>query len=280
MIPIGYSGAHVSKIQGRAQRHVSAKLHSTRLGDGPAVVLLHGLFGAGSNLGALARALSDRFEVHSVDLPNHGRSQWMEGADLAAMAAALADWMHHHGLPVASLVGHSLGGKVAMELALAQPQRVSSLVVADIAPVPYEPHHDQVFAGLEAVAASPCGSRREAAQRMEAHIQEPDVIQFLLASLQRGEDGNYRWRFNLQGLRDNYSAVRAAPDFRSPYGGPVLFIKGGESDYIREQHRTHILALFPQAQLKVMPGCGHWLHAQQPRMFNGLVGRFLDAMES
>lgn len=256
---------------------MNVKLHSSLLGDGPPVILLHGLFGSGGNLGALARALSDRYQVHSVDLPNHGRSGWMERSDLAAMAGALRDWMNHHELRTASLVGHSLGGKVAMELALAHRERVTSLVVADIAPVAYEPHHDAVFAGLAAVAASPCGSRKEATARMEAHIEEADVIQFLLTSLQRGEDGNYHWRFNLQGLRDDYSAVRAAPDFRSPYGGPVLFIKGGNSDYIQDKHRTHILALFPEAELKIMPGCGHWLHAQKPQLFNGLVCRFLDA---
>lgn len=259
---------------------MSVKLHSTLHGDGPPVVLLHGLFGSGNNLGSLARSLSDRFQVHSVDLPNHGRSGWAEQAGLAAMAQALLDWMHHHGLGSASLLGHSLGGKVAMELALGHPERVDSLVVADIAPVVYEPHHDEVFAGLAAVTASPCGSRQEAATRMEMHIEEPDVIQFLLTSLKRDEHGNYRWRFNLDGLRQNYTAVRDAPDLSGPYRGPVLFIKGGDSDYIQESHRTHIMALFPQARLKVMPGCGHWLHAQHPRLFNSLVGRFLDAQST
>ena len=254
---------------------MSVHLHFSRTGEGPAVILLHGLFGSGNNLGALARALQDRFTVHSVDLPNHGRSEWLEEAGLEAMADCLAQWMMHHGLNGARLVGHSLGGKVAMQLALSRPRHVAALVVADIAPVGYPPHHDDVFAALDAVAAGSCQSRQEAARMMAEHVTEEEVNQFLLASLQRGPDGFYRWRFNLDGIKRGYGAVRAEPEAAAPYQGPVLFIKGGESDYIREEHRTHILRLFPQAGMKIMPGCGHWLHAQRPSLFNSLVSRFL-----
>jgi esterase len=256
---------------------VDVKLHASTIGRGPHVVLLHGLFGSGNNLGALARALSDRFTVHSLDLPNHGRSAWVAQADLASMASSLAGWLGHHGIGPARLVGHSLGGKVAMQLALDHPERVGSLVVADIAPVAYPPHHDAVFAALEAVANGGCGSRQEAAALMAEHLRETGVIQFLLASLQRGAGGVYRWRFNLEGIRAGYRAVRDAPVHARPYPGAVLFVKGGESDYIRPEHRSHILALFPAAQVKIMPGCGHWLHAERPSLFNSIVGRFLDA---
>ena len=255
---------------------MSVKLHASRTGSGPPVVLLHGLFGSGNNLGALARSLRDRYEVFSVDLPNHGRSDWLEGADLTAMAAALRHWLDHHGLQSVRLLGHSLGGKVSMELALESPDRVAALVVADIAPVSYPPGHDQVFAALEAVASASCESREAAAALMASYLEEQDVIHFLLMSLQRGPGGIYDWRFNLEGLKRNYSAVRDAPVAASLYQGPVLFIKGGDSDYIREEHRRGILALFPGAKLRVMPGCGHWLHAQQPSLFNSIVGRFLD----
>jgi esterase len=103
------------------------------------------------------------------------------------------------------------------------------------------------------------------------------VVEFLLGSLRRAEDGIYRWRFNLQGILQDYGSLREAPLARGPHRGPVQFIKGADSAYIQERHRGDILRLFPQAQLKVMPGCGHWLHAEQPRLFNSLVGRFLDA---
>ena len=253
------------------------RLHFTRGGSGPPVVLLHGLFGAGGNLGALARALQESFAVYSLDLPNHGRSGWLEPADLPALADCLRHWMDEQQLPLASFVGHSLGGKVAMQLALEHSCRVAALVVADIAPVVYPPHHEAVFAALDAVVAGQCTSRGQAAELMAAHIEEEGVIQFLLMSLQRGADGIYHWRFNLEGIKTGYQAVRAAPLAEHTYGGPVLFIKGGESDYILEQHRESILALFPAAQVKTMPGCGHWLHAQQPRLFNSIVSRFLQA---
>ncbi len=258
---------------------MTVHLHHTCSGDGPPVVLLHGLFGSGNNLGALARALADRRRVYSVDLPNHGRSYWLEDATLATMASAVASWMKHQGLHCAQFVGHSLGGKIAMQLALAQPQLLSALVVADIAPVDYPPHHDAVFAALEAVAAAQCGSREAAAELMVAHLQEQQLIQFLLSSLRRDADGVYRWRFNLEGIKRGYSAVRAQPAALAPYRGPVLFIKGGASDYIREEHRTHILRLFPAAGMRIMPGCGHWLHVQRPSLFNSLVRRFLLAQE-
>ena len=103
---------------------------------------------------------------------------------------------------------------------------------------------------------------------------------FLLTSLQRDSDGTFRWRFNLRGLQENYSAVRSAPTAASVYRGPVLFIKGGESNYITSAHRGRILSLFPAAEVRIMPGCGHWLHAQHPVLFNGIVGRFLDAQSS
>ena len=259
---------------------MALKLHVTRSGAGRPVVLLHGLFGAGGNLGALARVLQDSFEVCSVDLPNHGRSGWSQQANLAGMALGLSEWMDGQALSAAAFVGHSLGGKVAMQLALEQPARVSALVVADIAPVAYPPQHEAVFAALEAVAAAGCSSRAAAAELMHEYLEEPEVIQFLLTSLQRDPEGNYRWRFNLDGIRAGYHALRSAPVSGQIYDGPTLFIKGGESGYIQERHRALILSMFPVAHVKVMPGCGHWLHAQQPRLFNGIVNRFLQAQFS
>ena len=249
--------------------------HSTA-GQGPAVILLHGLFGAGNNLGALARSLADRYCVYSLDLPNHGRSAWLDSASLPRMAAAVLEWMEGQGLAHAAFAGHSLGGKVAMEIALSAADKADALIVADIAPVAYPPHHDAVFAALDAVVAAAVSSRNAAAEVMAQYLDEQGVIQFLLMSLQRGDNGTYNWRFNLEGIRRDYDAVRAEPHVVQPYGGPVLFVKGGASDYILPEHRETVLALFPSAQMKVMADCGHWLHAQQPELFNGIVGRFLD----
>ena len=259
---------------------MSVKLHATVRGDGPDVVLLHGLFGMGNNLGALARSLADHYTVHSLDLPNHGRSGWVPSAGLSVMADGVAGWLAGQGLNSVSVVGHSLGGKVGMELALSRPELIRSLLVADIAPVAYSPSHDAVFAALSAVVTTPCSSRQEAADRMAAHLGEQDVIQFLLGSLYCAADDGYQWRFNLEGLRSDYHALREAPAATGPYLGPVLFIKGGESDYLLETHRERINTMFPRASLKVMAGCGHWLHVEKPELFNRLVKRFLDMQVS
>ncbi|HBX72573.1 MAG TPA: esterase, partial [Halieaceae bacterium] len=164
---------------------MAAEVFDSVAGEGPDVVLLHGLFGMGSNLGGVSRALQDHYRVHSLDLPNHGRSGWTTRMSLPDMAQAVQRWMEHRHLETAHFVGHSLGGKVAMQLALDTPYRVDALVVADIAPVAYPPSHQAVFAAITAVAEADCESRSEAAQVMAQHLKEENVIQFLLLSLQR-----------------------------------------------------------------------------------------------
>lgn len=236
----------------------------------PVVFLLHGLFGDLGNLGAQARALSEQYTVCAVDLRNHGRSAWQPGMDYSALAAdvlALADQLK---LKQFALLGHSMGGKVAMQVAAQAPERISALIVADIAPVDYQPSHQAVFAGLEAVATAGETRRTAAEQLMAEHIQEPGVRQFLLKAL--GPEG---WRFNLAGLKQAYEQILAAPNLPDVYPGPVLFIKGSESAYVQPQHQPTILAAFPNARAKVMQGCGHWLHAEKPALFNRLVMQFL-----
>ncbi len=258
---------------------MATDLYVKQAGEGPAVVLLHGLFGASANLGAQARALQATYSVFSVDLPGHGRSAWIANPTLPAMAERLLHWMDGAGLSRAHFVGHSLGGKVAMELALRQPGRVSSLTVADIAPVAYQAHHNAVFAALEAVATRPCTSREEAGARMAEHLDEDSVIQFLLSSLHRDAQGYYHWRFDLSGLSAAYPALLAAPAGGRTYAGPVLFIQGGASEYIQPQFWPAVQQLFPAATIEVMAGCGHWLHAEKPVLFNSIVARFLASLE-
>lgn len=254
---------------------MSLHIHSATQGEGPDVILLHGLFGMGNNLGALARALQADFRVHSLDLPNHGRSGWLETMTLQSLADGVRGWLREQGIVRAHLCGHSLGGKVAMRIALDDPDRVDRLVVADIAPVDYPPHHDAIFAALQAVQSQAPRSRSDAEAVMRDFVAEEGVRQFLLLSLARGEDGVYRWRFNLDGLLRDYGAARGRLEAAAPFTGPVLFIKGENSDYILPQHRKAIEALFPNARLRVLQGCGHWLHAEQPRLFNATVRRFL-----
>jgi esterase len=258
---------------------VSLSLHVRHAGSGPPVILLHGLFGSGANLGGLSRALREHFSVYSLDLPSHGRSQWLQPLTMSTLTAAVEDGLDHAAYGCAHVVGHSLGGKVAMELALSRPGQVASLTVADIAPVAYSARHDAVFAALEAVAQARCVSRESAASLMREYLVEETVVQFLLTSLVRTGDSVMAWRFDWRGISDAYSSFLAAPVGGRSYEGPVQFIRGAESDYIRKEHHPAIDVLFPRASLQVIPGAGHWLHAEQASAFNELVLRFLQSVQ-
>lgn len=258
-------------------------LHGRTVGEGPDVVLLHGLFGQGSNLGSIARALQNRFTVHSLDLPDHGRSPWTEAASLETYASAVARWLDDRGMASAAVIGHSLGGKVAMMLALQQPQRVSRLVVADIAPVTYRPSHSDVFAGIAAVEAAQCDSRADADRILKPFVSEPAVRQFLLLNLKNPGSPSSRslepmaWQFNWQGLREAYSSLLAWPEDTVPCArtNHVLFIRGALSSYIAGEELEAIEKVFPGAVVETLVGAGHWLHAEQPSLFNQLVLNFL-----
>lgn len=251
-------------------------LHAESVGDGPDVVLLHGLFGMGSNLGGLARSLAEGYRVHCIDLPGHGRSGPAGAAGLPAMAAALLAWLDAQRMDAVRLCGHSLGGKVAMQLALTAPERVAALVVGDIAPVSYAPSHDAVFAATAAVEAAAVASRREAAPVLRRYLDEEAVIQFLLLSLARDADGRWRWRFDRAGLEASYPALLAAPEATAPYEGPALFIRGERSGYLSRAHAAAIRPFFPRARVETLPDCGHWLHVEAPRRFQSLVRGFFD----
>ncbi|MFE8071252.1 alpha/beta fold hydrolase [Marinobacteraceae bacterium S3BR75-40.1] len=243
-------------------------------GDGPPLILLHGLFGSRQNLGAIATRLSPEWQVHSLDLRNHGHSPHCDSMTYPEMAADVARYMEEAGLESAHLLGHSMGGKTAMQLALSHPGRVQRLIVADIAPVNYAARHDAILDGLCALEPSRLSSRTEADRQLQAYVSEPAVRAFLLKNLVRSGEG-FAWRMNLSAIRANYDALRAAPEGEGAFEGATLFIKGGESDYIQTAHREAVKSRFPNAVLRVMPECGHWLHAQKPDLFATLCRRFL-----
>ncbi|MEL0039092.1 MAG: alpha/beta fold hydrolase [Halieaceae bacterium] len=260
---------------------MNIELHDNVLGDGPDVVLLHGLFGQGSNLGSIARALQTEFRVHSPDLPDHGHSPWTDEPSIASYAEAVGHWMANRDIPRAHVLGHSLGGKVAMELALSYPALVDKLVVADIAPVTYQPSHEGVFEGLFAVSAAQCESRQEAARVLEKTIPDPGVVQFLLLNLRRvgvGQgpgEGVWQWRLNHEGLAAAYPNLLQGIAAVHPFYGETLFIRGDQSAYVTDAHREAIEALFRHAEVATIEGAGHWLHVDKPEQFNQMVMDFL-----
>jgi len=249
-------------------------LHYQLTGSGPAVVLIHGLFGSFENLGSIARALSDEFQIINIDVRNHGRSAQSDEINYPLLAADLAETLAQLQITPYAIVGHSMGGKIAMEYALHHPEAVSRLVLADIAPVSYHPRHHSIFAGLNSVDLATVASRAEADKQLAVHIHEAGVRQFLLKSLDKTDDG-FRWRFNLAALQTHYAELISAPQASGQFAGPALFIKGSESDYILPEHRPLIMQHFPAAQAKIIQGTGHWLHAEKPAAFNKLVRDFL-----
>ena len=251
-------------------------LHARTSGQGPDVIMLHGLFGQGTNLRSVARALEADFRVHCLDLPDHGRSPWLTSASLATYAAAVSDWMDQHDLTVANILGHSLGGKVAMELALTEPARLGKLVVADMAPVTYTEQHEQILEALQQVIRQRCETRAEAEASLSEVINDSGVVGYLLMSLERdAESEAYQWRFNLAGLAEAYGRLREAPSEVGPFRGQTLFLKGSESAYIQAAHEQEIQRRFPGSQLVTVEEAGHWLHVDQPEQFNGAVRAFL-----
>lgn len=274
----------VSNLDSEATARVDAQsrqLHASVRGAGPPLVLLHGLFGMGSNLGALGRSLADRFEVHQLDLPNHGRSPWMAAMTLTDMSQAVVGYLAREiGGPVL-IGGHSLGGKVAMQVALENPEWVHALLMADIAPVQYPRSHDAVFKGIAAVAEQAPTSRANAIEQMAAFIEDPGVRQFLALSLYRDDAGYYRWRFNADGLREGYASL-LLPPVGDAFRGPALMIYGALSTYVDELAKTAAKALFPNIEFVELADTGHWLHAEKPDEFNAAAGHFFDsaAMEA
>ncbi len=251
-------------------------LHCQTYGsEGPALMLIHGLFGSSDNLRPIARGLADQFKVYAPDLRNHGRSPHSPTMNYELMAQDLRQLMDSHHIEKAFVVGHSMGGKAAMQLALDYPDRVEKLVVADIAPVDYPPHHDEIFTGLEALDLESINSIRDADQALTPYESDPGIRSFLLKNLTRTKDKRYQWQINLKAIRENYPAI-AAGNQGSTYKGSTLFIKGGNSSYIQESHRNTVQSLFPSAEIKIIPGTGHWLHAEKPTLFISTIKRFLE----
>ena len=252
------------------------KLNYLLQGSGPAVILMHGMFGSLSNLAGLARVIDGDHRVISVDLRNHGDSPHEEAMDIPLMAADIIELMDDLRLPSAVLIGHSLGGKVAMQIALNHPQRVAGLVVGDISPVQY-PQTNNVLAldALEALSQQQITSRAAADETMGRYIDEPVTKGFLLKNVRRLTADKFELKLNMASITKNYATSLCAAPAGVPFSGPTLFIKGEVSAYIQEKHKPVIDQLFPNAKLEIMTGVGHWLHAEKPQVFNDLVLNFI-----
>lgn len=223
------------------------------------ILLIHGLFGSLDNLGVLARGLKNDRPLIQVDVRNHGLSPRSDEMNYHVMAQDMLDTLDAHGIDKVAVIGHSMGGKIAMTLSALAPERLERLVMIDIAPVDYHTRrHDDIFAAINAVSEAGVRQRSEAAQVMRDLIQEEGVIQFILKSFHDGE-----WRFNVPALWNNYRAISGWETVPA-WPHPALFIRGGDSAYLDNQYRDALLNQFPQAHAHVISGAGHWVHAEKP----------------
>jgi esterase len=242
--------------------------------DRPPLVIAHGLYGSGRNWGAIARRLAETRQVVAVDMRNHGDSPKSPDHSYEAMAGDLAATIAGLGGP-ADLVGHSMGGKAAMVLALSEPARIRRLVVADMAPVAYG-HSQLAYArAMQAVDLAAVRRRSDADAALADAVPEPGLRAFFLQSLTVGPSGA-AWKLNLPVLADEMPRIMGFPEATGSFDGPTLFLSGGGSDYVRPEHWPRIRALFPAARHVEIAGAGHWLHADAPDAFAETVASFLD----
>ncbi|OBU14884.1 esterase [Photobacterium aquimaris] len=250
-------------------------LHFRAEGKGKTIVLIHGLFGSADNLGLLARELKHHYQVISVDLRNHGLSPHSDQFNYADLAQDIIETLDHLAIDQFDVIGHSMGGKVAMTLAALMPARINHLIVIDIAPVAYTEHrHQNVFNGLREVNLHSIAKRSQAEDYLARYVDDAGVRQFLLKSLTKTDTG-YQWRFNVEGLIANYATIMGWQPAPQPFNGQTLFIKGQLSDYIEPQYRSEIMAQFPHAKAHVVANSGHWLHAEKPTTVNRIIDQFL-----
>ena len=244
---------------------------------GRPLVILHGLLGSARNWTALAKQLGESARVFALDLRNHGRSPWAEAMSFNAMAGDVAAFIERHELRPATVIGHSLGGKVAMRLALSRPSLVDRLVVVDVAPVAYRHSFAGYVEALRRIDLSALRRRSEADLALEEAIPEPGIRSFLLQNLVQSDTG-FSWRINLAALADNMNELMGFPvDPAAAYRGPTLFLAGGRSDYIGPEHEALIGRLFPQARHAVVEDAGHWVQAESPAEFLAQLQAFANS---
>ncbi|CAM3751755.1 Esterase YbfF [Vibrio aerogenes CECT 7868] len=257
---------------------MSVRLHYKVEGSGTPLLLIHGLFGNLDNLGSLSRDLKNDYQVIRIDLRNHGLSFHSDEHNYQVMATDVAQLLQSLNLSDVIVVGHSMGGKVAMRLAAEFPELVRSLIIMDMAPVQYKQHrHENVFAGLFALQEQCPATREEAMHIFAQHIEMLSVRQFLGKSLYR-EENQVRLRFNVSALFKNYQSILDWNDV-PPVDKPVLFLKGADSDYITQDAQSAILKQFPKAKAHIIANTGHWLHAEKPQDVLRVIRRFLKSAE-
>lgn len=242
----------------------AVSLNTTELGTGTPILILHGLFGRKRNWQAIQKRLADDALIITADMRNHGDSPWSDEMSYPAMAEDLAKLIRDIDKGPAVVVGHSMGGKAAMALALSEPDLVSGLMVIDIAPVPYDHSYQPYIEAMRGVPLQELQRRSQAEEYMTGAIPDPGIRAFLLQNLGQDENG-LNWQVNLDAIENDMPEILDFPaHLGEPYEGPSFFLRGGNSDFVEDAHIPLIENLFPMAEIADVTGAGHWVHAEKP----------------
>lgn len=250
------------------------QLYYQAYGSGPPLIILHGLFGMLDNWHTVSKMLGAHFEVFAIDQRNHGRSPYSSEFNYAVMAEDVREFIHQRGISSANLLGHSMGGKTAMWVALKFPELISKIVVVDIAPRAYSSLHDAILDALTSVDWDRVSTRKDVDGMLSLKISDSAVRQFLMKNLTRNEAGAFRWKMSLPVLAMNYREVLTEVKTNAKFPSPALFIRSTKSSYINETDRVDIEQLFPNSTI-VDFDTGHWVHAEAPEMLSKTVMKFL-----
>lgn len=255
------------------------QLNYKQQGEGEHILLIHGLFGSLENLNMVAKSLSQHFCVTSIDVRNHGNSFHQEGMDYQTLAQDVTNLLDHLSIEHCHILGHSMGGKIAMKIALSFPERINKLIIADIAPVKYPAHHLSIIEGLQAIDLTKVHKRKDADIQLAKYEENIGIRQFLLRNIALNEQGQFQFKCNLNYIEQSYHHImqNISDPIDLSFNGNTLFVKGAKSDYILPEHQSIITKLFPKAKAKVIQGAGHWLHAEKTVAFNKIVLDFLKA---
>ncbi|MDJ0949333.1 MAG: alpha/beta fold hydrolase [Alphaproteobacteria bacterium] len=255
---------------------MAADLAFDHYGDGPPLIILHGLFGSRQNWVGIGRKLMRSRTVYAVDLRNHGQSPWLSEMNFAAMIGDVISFMDAQSIESSEIIGHSMGGKTAAGLALLHGDRVSALIAVDIAPVDYASNFLDYIRAMQNIDLDRVTRRAEASQQLESVVPDLGIRNFLLQNLVR-DGGRFDWRLNLAALAASVPEITGFPDplLDRTFAGPTLFLGGGMSDYLRPEHEPIIHRMFPNAEIAHVPGAGHWVHAEEPGRFVAAVEEFL-----
>jgi esterase len=251
-------------------------LHYQELGQGEPIIILHGLFGSSDNWLTFSRLLAANYKVYLIDQRNHGRSPWSDEFNYEVMSADLMEFIETHHIEQPIIIGHSMGGKTAMRFAARYPEAFRKLMVVDIAPKYYRPHHQEILAGLHALDLASLQSRQQADEQLTQYVPELGVRQFLLKNLYRNEQQIFAWRINLPVIEHEIENVGEALVYTKPVHQPTLFLRGGQSHYVKDEDINLIRQIFPQATLETIPEAGHWVQAEKPKEFLEKVIGFIE----